>query len=391
MSHPAALVVDAHGKGRPVLPKPPSEGVFPYFQGNSFSATSISSAKAHGHDRMYSPYGRAYENHYKGEPMLDASAQDHFSQFLDTSDTPPHEMCPDQNQSIDTNFSWLADYIPRTQTDEVPTMSFCGCGTGCNCQGCVEGHLENDFDGVKGCSNPASCMDCTAIPEIRVEFVPDPATMEAVDTWLREISSRAEFPTVPACSSDSYSSIPPFQSQDEIQFESALYALLANSEHSSDQDTASSLASPSGTEFDRRWMYCQGIPHVECAHQDPDGLTTSAVLDEHGVGCTDPSLCAQMSSACSYASVHIVNMISGCSRNGLGVDGEVEFLSDASCQLFERRSGSSRTSSFSSQSSSPFFRSSPSVASDLEVPCGTGDVHSSVSSCRSGLRTTINN
>lgn len=434
MSQPAALVVTAHGKGRPVLPKPPSERSSPQRQqpqGHSPSSPSPSPVKTHGHGHMYSPYGRAYEYQYGGEAIPDMTTQRSFSLPLSPSHTSPQDIYDDQNQSNDTNFAWLAEYVSRSQTGEMVPLSFCGCGANCTCMGCAEHQSNNDANGSKGCHDPASCMaclDCMTIPiapEIRFESIPDSTTMEAVDNWLREVSSSLQSPSVPAYSPNSYSPIPPSSSQENVQFDSALYALWANSETSSDNShnqpptqfesptTISTNTSPIDAQCTGRCLCptgmctcgadscgcCQGCQCVACAHEDPNRLLTFAISGERGVCCADRHAHAHMSgnnnninnidnvpssSSSTYVAMHTTHASNGA---GLGM-GDVELLSGTAYQPFDRRSNLSRASSFSSHSSGHFSRSSSSLVSDADPSHGTGEVHPGVSSCCSGLRTT---
>lgn len=212
MQQPAATVVLAHAKGRPVLPKPPS-GHSNQTQHSPLSPRHPSSVTSQvqpnsqmstpPHERMYSPYGHAYEyQHLTSEALPRIPLQQSFVRGEPSSDSaqaapslvPTDELYPSPND----DFSWLSNFSPRafglvSPSSMLSPPSICGCGPGCACLGCVE-HRGSDADTTQRCINPLGCMACfgsLTLPSPRnlrfdsMPISPDPEDgLQSIDDWL---------------------------------------------------------------------------------------------------------------------------------------------------------------------------------------------------------------
>ncbi|KAI0768297.1 hypothetical protein BD413DRAFT_450414, partial [Trametes elegans] len=205
VTQPAALVISAHsGHNRPVLPKPPSDRpTSPPRSSHAPSSSGPVGSRTPSHGQaFYSPYGRAYEYAHSHEPDHSQQVQPESSTYL-PSDVdylaPNPAIDPLQNPGIPMD-TWQDSSTPSMFQPAPGSPSLCNCGSTCACPGCVE-HNGPDVDPSASCANPNTCAACFECNLIAISSVPpelaqtmyDPAQMQNVDEWLRQVSAMPEF------------------------------------------------------------------------------------------------------------------------------------------------------------------------------------------------------
>lgn len=181
---------------RPVLPRPPQQGVTA--EGASHDLPHAHPNRYHGHDEHhFSPYGRAYDqNHPRSEPRRSVTdlEESHFvpvpvpvessvQQDFATPSPPP----PD----------WMLDNNLGEPFEVSNIPSFCSCGDSCGCPNC---RLHKDTNGMSTsgfatCQNPTSCGMCLECAVLSVPPVSDNSggeqlfdtRMPGIDEWLEQL------------------------------------------------------------------------------------------------------------------------------------------------------------------------------------------------------------
>jgi hypothetical protein len=145
---------------RPVLPKPPQTSSSAINDNASVLAPRphLPPRSTHG-STFFSPYGRAYNEHFITEPPLSGN-QAH--EFASLSDQPPSLDLP----TLPVN---VGPPTPIPPTSPIPdpmqwsshnlAASSCSCGDGCVCPGCVE-HRGASGWFTRECANPGVCTTC---------------------------------------------------------------------------------------------------------------------------------------------------------------------------------------------------------------------------------------
>nr|QPL20069.1 copper fist DNA-binding domain protein [Trametes gibbosa] len=205
ISQPAALVVHAHsGNNRPVLPKPPAEPMVSPSRNVPPPPTSAplrGRSPSHGQS-FYSPYGRAYE--YAHGHEVPYTQQPHSSATYPPSDTdyipPPSLSSSSQGGNANSYGDWEAGSGSAIYLNASEHPSLCNCGSTCACAGCLD-HNGPNVDPVASCTNPNTCSAClecniialTALSSEVTQSFYDPARVQNVDDWLRQVSSLPDF------------------------------------------------------------------------------------------------------------------------------------------------------------------------------------------------------
>ena len=120
----------------------------------------------HGHDRGFTPYGRAYESAH------------------------PHQTAMESNQGFLSSSSVPFVLQPPSPIQSTPVLngSFCACGHTCRCAGC--GQAEHDGAEPPHCG---SCLQCTLISEGGGDslFAPPPPAEYSldIDDWIQQMGA----------------------------------------------------------------------------------------------------------------------------------------------------------------------------------------------------------
>ncbi|KAL6306872.1 hypothetical protein BKA93DRAFT_771315 [Sparassis latifolia] len=201
ITQPAGLVVTANsGEYRPVLPRPvPQRQCSPpkaveHAGSVAMKATMVRN-QSHG-QMFYSPYGRAYEftrsADYASEP---STSQRMLQQELSGTSSP----YTDEQPAVmsDSMPSWFPSFSVSTPGGTTVPTTLCGCGSSCACAGCAI-HRGPNVDTGASCANPGACMGCldcamlsipASVPPDSVEGQQEASQLQAIDDWIRQVSS----------------------------------------------------------------------------------------------------------------------------------------------------------------------------------------------------------
>jgi hypothetical protein len=184
---------------RPVLPRPPvqplsSEHVasHPHPHNHRFS---------HG-STFFSPYGRAYEEHYYSseEGHADGLSENGPAMHQSTdlmawsSDSSGHSF---SNRTFPP--SSFPDLQDELDSPEFPAgyRGFCSCGETCACPTCLQHRGPIAWSSREACSNPGSCNGCLGPSEVSPHPAPTPPTtpqdgrmaqqFEPLEEWIKNI------------------------------------------------------------------------------------------------------------------------------------------------------------------------------------------------------------
>ncbi|KAH9847001.1 hypothetical protein C2E23DRAFT_533156 [Lenzites betulinus] len=415
ISQPAALVVHAHsGNNRPVLPKPPAERAVSPSRSAPVAPPSAplrGRSPSHGQS-YYSPYGRAYE--YAHGHEVPYPQQSHPSTVYPQSDAdylPPASLdSSSEGGNANTYSPWEAgggSAVYSTSSDPPP---LCNCGSTCACAGCLE-HNGPNADPVASCANPNTCSAClecniialTALSSEITQSMYDPAQVQNVDEWLRQVSAMPDFASSgnpnPAFSSSTLT-------QSDLRFEEA--PSQGHRTWNDDPRATPSLPSFSSTiesdccggrcQCPTRMCSCpsdccgccQGCSCTGCDHDGSSGRTLTFATSGERAPCCGGSDHDGYSTTRTTSSMHTQvpfspNPLASSSENSRFADGNW-----SSHLLAVPRETLSRASSLSSSKSSP----NPSTSSSSPMPYvdppnsahdGDGSHTSGVQSCCSSM------
>ncbi|KAI0061171.1 hypothetical protein BV25DRAFT_801327 [Artomyces pyxidatus] len=194
---------------RPVLPRPPRQSPPATSEHTRLQAPHPQTYRPTHASSFFSPYGRAYEEHYQPP-----QAQYREGTTKDSAMSSPQPMSdqsttyPSVAQADIALPAALLDKMPPQGWSDFDAMNtdlkiFCGCGDGCSCSGCVQHRGPAAwFNRDAGCVNPTACNTCLtcSLPSVAPPPAPTPPTtpfsgipsqFEPLDDWIRSIPTLA--------------------------------------------------------------------------------------------------------------------------------------------------------------------------------------------------------
>ncbi|KAI0267391.1 hypothetical protein BC834DRAFT_871150 [Gloeopeniophorella convolvens] len=181
---------------RPVLPRPPQQ------------MTPIEPMTSHTHPHnhrfshgsaFFSPYGRAYEEHYhSSEDSHPDSNSENGLVARRSTDLAPWSSDSSGSGPLQGAFHPLPEILDDFDSPEAPAglPGFCTCGDPCACTSCPQHRGPIAWTSREACSNPVSC-GCLNVSEVLPHPAPTPPTtpqngllpqqFEPLDEWIKSI------------------------------------------------------------------------------------------------------------------------------------------------------------------------------------------------------------